>query len=670
MKLDTIYRIAAAFGAICCLSWAVCGQGTAFAATVTQLAEEGTVVEETWQNNDGLLVPAGTMATTIEEDTVDDEIALRTATKFPDSYSLLDVSGISYVTSVKDQGSTGLCWAFASLGACESNVLLQNLTVNTDWLDEKGELNFSEAALATYPYTDHKIAGDFASGDSVSMENRGADGGNVAIASYALAAGMGTQLEQYAPIADWDEGYSEYQRYNSYYKMTSSDILWEAEEGYEKIVKTWLMESGAVVTNYYSKGKYYDNGTSSAYFQSTRTEDSADHAVLIVGWDDNYSKTNFQPGNQPSSDGAWLVRNSWGDDDTYAGYFWMSYEEASLCEFASFHMAENEENTTLYQYDGSVSYAGVLFSSAANVFTAESDGTLDTVMFPLTGHNSLTTYYNVSVYLLSEDAETPTDGTLCSTSSGTVKYGGYKSISLSTPVSLEQGQKFSVVLQLFEDKKRTTNAYLPMESSHEDASGLVRRSMISSGQSYLGSSDGDWVDVVELKSYTNRQGNQPYAQLGNVAIKAVVTESDTTVNWDQLEKALSYSTPTATSCSLYRTAFDVAIALPETASQTEVDNAAANLLAGLEKEGLLEYPTLYYANCTVTPGDVNQDGTVTTEDAYLTLVCYATESVGGFSTLTRTQVAAGDLDENGYLTTEDAYQILWKYASKSVGLLE
>lgn len=45
------------------------------------------------------------------------------------------------------------------------------------------------------------------------------------------------------------------------------------------------------------------------------------HAVCLCGYDDN--KVN--PFN-PSSKGAFLVRNSWGTDWGLAGYFWVSYD--------------------------------------------------------------------------------------------------------------------------------------------------------------------------------------------------------------------------------------------------------------------------------------------------------------------------------------------------------
>lgn len=622
-------------------------------------------IQITWNQNDSILTPQiyaddGSIISIVETTADDTDFALRQAPSLPSSYDLRDVDGVCYTTSVKDQGSTGMCWAYSTISACESNILMQGLSIGDDWGNGTDDIDLSESSLCWYIYTEHNRSGDFTSGDYVTLNKKGQGGGNAAIASFALASGTGLELDKYAAVSDWSNGYSEYNRYTSYYRMDSSDIIWSLATGSESVIKEWIMETGAVSACYYSSDQYYDNGTSSAYYQNVYDEDSANHAILIIGWDDDYAKENFcsKNGSQPSSDGAWLCQNSWGDDDTYEGYFWMSYEELSLCELARYQMVEQSGDTVCYQYDGGLSYGGMCVDAAANVFTAEADGELTEVMFPILSTNTDKLNFTISVYLLDDDAEDPTDGTRVLHQTRTTTYSGYKSVALNQAVTLERGDRFSIVLSL-SNMTSDPNASDPYISVEVDTDGTASTTCSNlTGQSYL-KTDSEWVDMEELRS--------KYSDYHNVALKAIVQNTSDTTNTTQLEQALALAEDAGVNSlfDAYTTA--VSVLADSTAEQWEIDNAAENLLALLEKYSVISYPVYEYAAYDYTLGDVNENGEIDSRDGYLCLVEFAENSAGSIGGLLPAQVAAGDIDGDGYDSISDAYQIQCYFAETSAG---
>ena len=291
-------------------------------------------------------------------------------------------------------------------------------------------------------------------------------------------------------------------------------------------------------------------------------------------------------------------------------------------------------------------------------------------MFPFSSSNPQSGYYTVSVYRLRENAKSPIDGEKLCTQRGTVQYGGYKSISLeSQGITLKKGDRFSVTVELNRAKSGSDRLWLSFESVSNDV--LERHCSVQPGQSYIYDGDGEWMDMTDVRTWVNSKGNQPYSNLGNAAIKAIVQSPDAAVNRSQLDAALAYGAPDAGSNALYRSAYAAASALDETATQAEVDNAAQNLLAGLEQAGKLRYPQNIYTKETAEPsfllGDADGNGRLDASDVYQSMLAQALNAVGESSGLTMSQAAAADCDGNGVINSTDTFYLMLYCAYRGVG---
>ena len=99
-------------------------------------------------------------------------------------------------------------------------------------------------------------------------------------------------------------------------------------------IKRAIMESGGISTYYSQTTAKYNSNTYAYYVPPNYKGTTTGHAIELVGWDDTFSSSKFI--NTPEGNGAWLVKNSWGDDWGDNGYFWISYYDRDIFDSKKF----------------------------------------------------------------------------------------------------------------------------------------------------------------------------------------------------------------------------------------------------------------------------------------------------------------------------------------------
>ncbi|MGB9834957.1 MAG: lectin like domain-containing protein, partial [bacterium] len=386
---------------------------------------------------------------------------------FPSSY---DLRALGKMPPVRNQGSYGTCWTFATFGSLES-VLLPS----ESW-------NFSEDNLVN------------TSGFDL---NPYSGGGNYDMATAYLARWSGPVREDQDPYPT--PGFVSFppsKHVQEVLYLPPRSGPWDNDT-----IKSALMSYGGVYTAIYWSDSYYNPSKASYYYSGSS---QPNHAVVIVGWNDDYPSSNFL--STPPGNGAFIVRNSWGSSWGEGGYFYVSYYDSQIGgSLAVFNNAEPTDNyTNIYQYDPlgwTASYGfGANMAWFANRFSAQGNETLKAVSFYTASLNSIfQVYYGTSL------------SSLQLISSGTISLPGYHTVNLGTQVALSQGQVFFIVVKL------TTPGYpypVPVEAPF---SGYSSNASASSNQSFVSPDGVNWYDITQqysntnvcLKAFTSSQSSPP-----------------------------------------------------------------------------------------------------------------------------------------------------------------
>ncbi len=387
----------------------------------------------------------------------------------PEYYSLLDHG---WVTSVKDQQSGGNCWAFGAIAALESAILRASGD-NLD-LSEENMKNLMQS------YSNYGWSG-------IETNNGGYD-----------EMSIGYLVSWLGPVLESVEQYDDYSMLSPVLNsiMHVQNIVYLGRDNYtdNKAIKEALMKYGAVSTGIYFDSLYFSSSKNSYYYYGGTSY--ANHAVAIVGWDDNYSKNNFYY--KPAGDGAWIVKNSWDSSWGNNGYFYVSYYDTRLAEVGvpdgsfAFVLNDTVRYDKNYQYDilGKTDY---MITNGTTIWVENIfESTDNELLAAVSTYFRKTTDWELFIYLNDE---------LALTKNGTCQ-PGYTTIDLGEFIPVSAGDVFKIMFKL------TSDDMVEFAISESVSS---NQPLYKPGVSFISEDGINWTDLYNYSFETEYDGGHSYS---------------------------------------------------------------------------------------------------------------------------------------------------------------
>ena len=309
---------------------------------------------------------------------------------------------------IKNQGAFSTCWAFAALSALETSVKPQESII------------FS---------VDNMVGNN---GYSSSLT----EGGDYNRAIAYLTSWRG-------PVFESDDIYGDGKVNKNAQPVKHVQEVQIIESKNLEAIKRNVFLYGGVESSLYTsmnsageQSMYYNDKKNAYCYIGTK---KPNHDVVIIGWDDNYPRGNFNT--SLDGDGAFICVNSWGEEFGDDGVFYVSYYDSNIgihnVVYTGVEDADNYDN--IYQSDicGRIGQLGYDEETAffANVYQARSNEMLRAVGFYATDKNT-----SYSIYVVKDFQNEDSFGSKELLQEGSFANEGFYTVKLNQAVQMEAGK--------------------------------------------------------------------------------------------------------------------------------------------------------------------------------------------------------------------------------------
>lgn len=382
-----------------------------------------------------------------------------TQVDLPRSYNYIDENRMPML---RNQEGTNTCWAFAALSALESS------------RDEDASGVYSVDHLTCHNPFGRKFE----------------DGGSYIVTMAYLLAWEGPVLEEADPFdGESLEGLEPC--------VHVQEVRISEPKDYDAIKRFIYLYGGVESALYVDFDEYMTESV--CYNEENNSycylgEESSNHDVVIVGWDDDYPAENFE-GNV-SSNGAFLCQNSWGENFGDSGTFYVSYEDVNIGGYGvAYSRIDPVDNyDRIFQSDlcGYTAQIGYQQETGwfANVYTADEAISIKAAGFYATGKNT-----EYEIYFVPEFKDESSFDKKMFVCNGYLEDGGYYTIDFPETFDIEAGNDFAIVMKII-----TENAEYPV-AVECPVEGLSEQADISDGRGYLSFQGNRWEHIEATKNY-------------------------------------------------------------------------------------------------------------------------------------------------------------------------